>query len=246
MSSKKLRVPGRYERPAELRAPLGDRATEAGIRLGFTAANRANAAVLRDRPQPLNRRRQPVATLESAGTLERVEVVEAGTARAAKGATMTIDIIRSGWNNPGTRYYPAAVLERDVPLIYGPSTQMFIDHPTATQRDDQPERSLQTLAAVFTGTPYPVQEADGRVVMRVEARVYSRWQDFLSEAQNDIGVSINGGGDAAYGEREGRSGMILETLTYGQSVDFVTKPGAGGRIIALLEADRPISTAGTG
>lgn len=249
MSRPKLRVPGRYERPAEMRPALGDRATEAGIRAGWHEANRRNAAALRIAPQPLNRRRRQVATVESATTLERVEILEAtrGAAKpTGKPAEMTIDIIRSGWNKARSRYYPSDVLERDVPAVYPAGTHMYIDHPTATQRDDQPERSLQTLAAVFTSTPYPVQEADGRVIMRVEARVYSRWQGFLSEAKDDIGVSINGNGDGHYGTAEGNDGMILEQLTHGQSVDFVTKPGAGGRIVALLESDRQVTTVEAG
>lgn len=45
MSRKKLRVPGRYERPAALRGPLGDKMTEAGIRDGYAASVRARGMV---------------------------------------------------------------------------------------------------------------------------------------------------------------------------------------------------------
>lgn len=182
-----------------------------------------------------------VSTRESASTLEHVEVVEAEAGgRISKGknpATITVDIIRSGWNKNGTRYYPADVLERDIPLVYPKGTHQYINHPSVTEQDDRPERSLYDLAAVFIETPYAVREGD-RTVMRVAARVYSRHRQFLEEAQSDIGVSINGNGDGEYGEREGRSGVVLERLTHGSSVDFVTKPGAGGRIIALVEAAR--------
>jgi len=255
MSRRGLRIPGRYERPPQLRAPLGaaGAATEAGIRDGYVAAAlaRQNARDLERRyaAGEIDEQGRPrelvaagaIATVESAGTLERVDLVEGdagGRVRAGKSpATVTIDIIRSGWNSSGTRYYPADVLERDVPTVYPAGTQMFINHPGMVEAEDRPERSLYDLAAVFTGTPYAVQEGD-RTVMRVEARVYSRHRDFLAEAQNDIGVSINGNGDGEYGTREGRSGLILERLTYGKSVDFVTKPGAGGRIVALIEAAR--------
>lgn len=40
MSRKKLRVPGRYERPAGHRAALGDHAGEAAIRRQYAIANR--------------------------------------------------------------------------------------------------------------------------------------------------------------------------------------------------------------
>lgn len=247
MSRQKLRIPGRYERPAALRGPLGDQDTEAGIRAGYTAGVRfrqnvraltaAHAAGQVGEPRELVN----VATVESAGTRERIEISEADAggrvSAGTKPATVTVDIIKSGWNKSGSRYYPAEVIERDIPKVYGTGTQMYINHPSVTEQDDRPERSLYDLAAVFIETPYAVQEGD-RTVMRAAARVYSRHKQFLEEAQSDIGVSINGNGDGEFGEREGRSGLVLERLTHGSSVDFVTKPGAGGRIIALVEAAR--------
>lgn len=238
---RKLRVPGRYEREPRLRGPLGDPVVEAGIRDGFTAALRVNQA-----GRARAGGRVQVATVEGdTGMLERVEIAEASTGgvKAVKGkpSEVTIDIIRSGWNKSGSRYYPAEVIERDVPLVYPVGTQMFINHPGQEESEDRPERSLYDLAAVFTSTPYAVREGD-QVVMRSTARVFSRHREFLEEAHKDIGVSINGNGDGSITEREGRTGLVLERLTYGQSVDFVTKPGAGGRIIALMEADRPTTT----
>jgi hypothetical protein len=280
MSNKrKLRVPGRYERPAELRAPLGDRAGELGARAGYREGNAARAA-MRSAPAPTastpeelfldvfrgaaararaaGRAVPTVATVESApgaGTLavarrgalalhESVggRVTEAPT-DTATGRMVTIDVIRSGWNSSGTRYYPADVLERDVPRVYRKGTQMYIDHPTATEGEDQPERSLKTLAGKFIDDPWTVREDDGTVVMRTTAKVFGPWQPLIREAWDTIGVSINGNGRGDYGTREGRDGLIIDELTYGRSVDFVTVPGAGGRVLGLLESDRPFSSA---
>lgn len=188
--------------------------------------------------------RHLVATVESAATAERVELHESaagGGIREAKpgaGGTYVVDVIRSGWNTSGSRYYSPAVLERDVPRVYPKGTQMFIDHPAASEQNERPERSLTTLAAVFTDDPWPVREDDGSVVMRTTVRVFGPWQPFIAEAWPHIGVSINGHGTGEYGEREGRQGLVLEELTYGQSVDFVTRPGAGGRVVGLMEAAR--------
>ncbi|GLY08257.1 hypothetical protein [Actinoplanes sp. NBRC 101535] len=159
------------------------------------------------------------------------------------GRLIPIDVIRSGWNRSGSRYYPDTVLERDVPVQYPAGTQMYIDHPTASEDADLPERSLRTLAAVFEEDPYPVREADGRLVMRTTARVFAPWQPLIREAWETIGVSINGTGNGEYGTAEGRDGLIIEALTSGRSVDFVTVPGAGGRILALMESDRSGETA---
>jgi hypothetical protein len=266
MSRLKTRVPGRYERPAELRPPLGDRRTEQQIRRHFRNTVRELAGQQRAERAAVTLTRQlidsgrvvvvdeppaEVATVESAGTLAVAkrgalplrESVGGAIAEAPKdtasGRMVTIDVIRSGWNSSGSRYYGADVLERDVPKVYGPGTQMYIDHPSAAEGDDRPERSLQTLAGVFTDTPWAVREADGTLVMRTTARVFGPWQPLIREAWEAIGVSINGNGRGDYGTAEGREGLIIEELTYGRSVDFVTVPGAGGRVLGLLESDRP-------
>lgn len=191
------------------------------------------------------RHRGLVATVEAAGTAVQLHEVAGGAITEAPrkgdaaGRLISLDIIRSGWNSSGTRYYPAEVLERDIPKCYpGGSTHMHVDHPSASEADDRPERSLTTLAAVFTDTPHAVREADGTVVMRTTARVFGPWQGFIAEAWEHIGVSINGHGSGDYGTREGREGLILDALTHGQSVDFVTRPGAGGRVLGLLESAR--------
>lgn len=205
-------------------------------------------ADLGEMPYGLEHRRiQPLpgfVTVESAPAAPPLlDLVEAGGAvREAKSdgprGVYVIDIIRSGWNTSGSRYYPAEVLERDVPKTYPAGSHMYIDHPARSEDEDRPERSLTTLAATFLETPWAVQEADGRTVMRTTARVFSTWQPLIREAWPVIGVSINGNGHGEWGEREGRSGTIVEELTYGRSVDFVTKPGAGGRVVGLLESAR--------
>jgi hypothetical protein len=267
----KIRVPGRYERPANLRAELGDVAAEAGIRDGYRAGVAARARVARERRLPacdgpggpvsapavlppggVRGGRAEPATVESVATAERgdVELHEAaGSIREAKpgaGGVYVIDVIRSGWNLSGSRYYAAEVLERDVPKVYGAGTQMFVDHPSASEADDRPERSVTTLAAVFLEAPWAVREDDGRVTMRTTARVFSPWQPLIAEAWPHIGVSINGHGRGDFGEAEGRTGLIMEELTYGQSVDFVTRPGAGGRVVGLMESARAAAASPAG
>lgn len=199
-----------------------------------------------------HRRLQPVATVESTAVAERVELHEAttgGAIREAKpgaGGTYVIDVIRSGWNTSGSRYYSPTLLERDVPKVYPKGTHMFIDHPRTSDATEQPERSLTTLAAVFLEDPWAVREDDGSVTMRTTARVFAPWQTFVAEAWPHIGVSINGQGHGDHGEAEGRHGLLVEELTYGQSVDFVTRPGAGGRVVGLLESAREAAASPAG
>lgn len=164
----------------------------------------------------------------------RETVVEAiREAPSGTPATVDIQIIQAGWNKSGTRFYPADVLARDVPKVYPAGTHMYLDHPTPTEEAEIPERSVTRLAAVFTAAPY---STDGGRTMRARARVFAPHREFVAEAWRDIGVSINGDGEGQWGERDGRHGLIIEALTHGRSVDFVTKAGAGGRILQLLES----------
>lgn len=273
MSRPKTRVPGRYERPAEFRPALGDRAGELGVRDGYKqgvrvrAQNyRAGLAAARMADDLITSGRVTVVDEDqAAGPLEVATVENAGVATIARrgalplreavggriteapkdtasGRLITIDIIRSGWNTSGSRHYGADVLERDVPTVYPKGTQMYIDHPSTTEGDDRPERSLQTLAGVFVDTPWAIREDDGTVVMRTTARVFAPWQPLIREAWDTIGVSINGNGRGDYGTAEGREGLVIDQLTYGRSVDFVTVPGAGGRVLGLLESHQPFDS----
>lgn len=275
MSRRKLRIPGRYERPAFMRAPLGDHWAEAQIQAAHIAGNRnrvaqqqaaasARHAQLRshdDDPhaQLLHEVRKGLslpqfATVESAGVLDRPAeltvresvgvAINEQPGEGPTGRLIPVDVIKSGWNSSGSRYYPADVLERDVPKVYPKGTQVFIDHPRLSEQDDIPERSLTTLAGKFVDDPWPVREADGSVTMRTTVRVFAPWQPLIREAWDSIGISINGGGRGEHGTRDGREGTIIESLTYGRSVDFVTMPGAGGRILGLMESHRPFATPG--
>lgn len=163
------------------------------------------------------------------------ETVPAAIREAPGGNPLTVDVqlIEAGWNKPGTRWYPPDVLARDIPKVYPRGTHMYLDHPTVSEEMELPERSVTRLAAVLASDPYTT---DGGRTMRATARVFAPHREFVTEAWRDIGLSINGDGHGQPGEREGRKGLIIEALTHGRSVDFVTRPGAGGRIVQLLES----------
>lgn len=163
------------------------------------------------------------------------ETVTGAIREAPSGSPLTVDvqIIEAGWNKSGSRFYPAEVLARDVPRVYPAGTHMYLDHPTLTEEAELPERSVTRLAAVLAEDPYTT---DGGRTMRARARIFAPHREFLAEAWRDIGVSINGEGDGQWGEKDGRQGLIIESLTAGRSVDFVTRAGAGGRILQLFES----------
>lgn len=157
---------------------------------------------------------------------------EAATPADGPQGRIAVGIINPGWGSSG--YYSADVLEaaaRD--RVFPAGTHMYINHPTATESFERPERDLNTLAAVLT------EDArwDGNTLV-AEAQVFSTWREPIAEMADVIGVSIRGAAEVEEGEAEGRRGRIITRLVEGSSVDFVTKAGRGGKILQVLESAR--------
>ena len=162
----------------------------------------------------------------------------AGVVAPVTGKTQLVTLITPGWGSSG--YYSAEALQQAVADRVWPSrTQMYIDHPTAEEQHVRPERSLQTLAAVLVEDAYWNSQESA---VQAKARVFPRWREDLTEmAETDtVGVSIYTMAESEPGEAEGRQGMIVKRLVADprNTVDYVTQPGRGGRVSAVLEAAR--------
>jgi len=165
----------------------------------------------------------------------------------AKDGTVSIKIIQPGWNmsNP-SRYYPAEILRRDGATAFPSGTHMYWNHPTESEQSERPEGDLCNLAAVFVSNPaYDDAGPDGPGSY-VKAKAFGEYKHALQELAPHIGVSINAGGYAVDGEVEGREGKIVTELLpvrplsssksmAASTVDFVTRPSAGGHILQLFE-----------
>lgn len=158
-------------------------------------------------------------------------LTEAASVPAGRGQRRKITIISEGWGSSG--YYSREVLARDGPRIFPVGTHMYLDHPTATEEMERPERSVRDLAARIATTP---RMEGGSLV--AEADIFAHWVPTIDALADDIGVSIRARGESEPGEAEGRSGLIIKSLDEGLSVDFVTRAGRGGRIGNLIEAAR--------
>lgn len=112
--------------------------------------------------------------------------------------------------------------------LFTPGTHMYFDHPTLSEDWERPERSIKDLAGVFESgaqiMPDGSLEADIKVYPTANAVIKERWAD--------IGVSINGWS----ADEIGPDGVV-PVLAGIQSVDFVTKAGAKGAILEVLESD---------
>ena len=157
----------------------------------------------------------------------------AEAASPAKGSGMLdIVFITEGWGSSG--YYGAEMLEAAAKdNVYPAGTQMFINHPTATEADERPVRDLAHLAAVLTEDATYDESVKG---LRGPVKTFPAWRESLAEMAPHIGVSIRAAADVEEGEAEGRQGIIVTRLTEGLSIDFVTKAGRGGHIVEVLES----------
>lgn len=153
-----------------------------------------------------------------------------------KDGTTTVKIIQPGWGSSG--YYSAEMLERDGPKVFSKGLHMYVDHPTAEEALQRPERSIKDLAAVLeSDATYQANGAAGPGLY-ADAKVLPAFAEHLEALAPHIGTSIRAGGKTVVGEAEGKRGPIIESIVSAQSVDFVTKPGAGGQVLQLFEAAR--------
>lgn len=135
------------------------------------------------------------------------------------------------WGSSG--YYSREMLERDGPQVWPYGTQVFLDHPGIAEQHDRPERSVRDLAGKIVTAP--VYEGDG---LYADVEFYPHMAPVIEAMWEDVGMSIRAAGTAEHGERDGRSGPVITSLSEGVSVDVVTRAGAGGKLVALLESAR--------
>ena len=166
---------------------------------------------------------------ETAGTV----VTPGGS---ATGGRYQVLCISEGKGSSG--YYPKATLQEAARngLIKAGQTMAYLDHPSATEAMDRPERSVRDLAGVFTSDATWSDEHNGLVA---EMRVFAPYQPLLSEMADVIGLSIRGDGEIEM--REGQ--RTVTQLAHIESVDFVTRAGRGGKVLQLLESARTLTEA---
>lgn len=153
------------------------------------------------------------ATTDKTGKLWRIRIIESNV-------------------RGSSAYYPADVLERDGAKAFPKGTPMYINHPTADEKWNQPERDVTKLAGYLATEAQP--EADG---LWADAYIYADHREWLMERAEHIGLSIVARGEV----EETADGPQLVSLTVGQSVDLVTKAGAGGKFVEVLESAKPNS-----
>lgn len=136
-----------------------------------------------------------------------------------------IRIIAPGRGSTGM--YTAPNLAESAPLFV-PGTHMFFDHQTMTEDWERPERSVRDLAGVFESGAEIMPDGS----LEADIKVYPSVNGIIRERRADIGVSING-----WSVDEIGPDGVVPPLAGIQSVDFVTRAGAKGAVLEVLESD---------
>lgn len=179
------------------------------------------------------------ATTPTNDTTLLIESVAMPLAEKAVRRDGTFDmlVIKPGWGSSG--YYSKEMLKRDGPRAFPKGTHMFTDHPTEAEDRARPERSIKDLGGVIESTPVFKEDGWGGPGLYADAKPIGTMDaKMLDSIAPHIGVSIRAHGKVKEGEAEGKKGPIIEELTQGHSVDFVTRAGAGGSVRSLIESAR--------
>jgi hypothetical protein len=164
--------------------------------------------------------------VESAATCENIVLREAK-------ADYEIKLIAPGKGS--SAFYPAEVLRRDGPNVFKSGTHVYLNHQTAAEEAARPEGDVKNLAGVLTTTArYEESHAKGPGLY-ARMKVFADHAQMVEEKAAHVGMSIRASGVAEASRKQ--DGLpVLKELTSAESVDVVTRAGAGGMI--LTEAAR--------
>jgi hypothetical protein len=127
-------------------------------------------------------------------------------------------------------YYPPATLKAAAAdKVFKRGTQMFwVDNTTHGSGVEDPER----LAAVLETDAEWLDNGRDGAGLYATAAVFSDYETKVLEKGRHIGLSIVGSGDVTEGDLpSGKRGRVINRITAGQSVDFVTKAGRDGKVL---------------
>lgn len=159
--------------------------------------------------------------VESAATIERIVLKEAK-------ADYEIKLIAPGKGS--SAFYPAEVLKRDGPKVFKAGTHVYLNHPTAAEEAQRPEGDVKNLAGVLSSTAVFHETHAKGPGLYARMKVFADHGQMVEEKAAHVGMSIRASGNAESGKA--KDGLpILKELVSAESVDVVTRAGAGGMIL---------------
>ena len=145
-----------------------------------------------------------------------------------------VKIIRPGPGNMRDRfYYTQEAIESSIDVFSG--KKMYKNHLTKSQEQANGGQPRSVDDWVATMKEIWVDESGNALggITFVD-------DDFFAKAKkgkDDLGVSVRGRVRARPGSVNGESYNVVESFTYGGSVDFVTEAGAGGGFVSIAESE---------
>lgn len=125
-------------------------------------------------------------------------------------------------------FYPAAAVERSAgKFVEG--THIYANHMSADEQATRPEGDVNNLIGVLASTA--VFKEDG---LYADIKIFEDKRAWLMERADHIGLSIRAEG--AVEESDGVPTLVEISKVH--SVDVVTKAGAGGKFVSILESAR--------
>lgn len=128
-------------------------------------------------------------------------------------------------------YYPAETIRRDGPKIFKKGTPMYLDHQTPDEKTHKPFGSVTTYAGNLAEDA--VYENDG---LYANIEVFEHQMPLIKSLKDHIGISIRATGITRNETIDGKTVPVFKELIEARSADFVVKPGAGGKIMSILES----------
>jgi hypothetical protein len=163
--------------------------------------------------------------------MKNVEINESlGTVGELTGRRLKIRLIE-GDKLGSSAYYPADVVRRDGPKVFTKGTPMFIDHQTPEEKALRPFGSVGTFVGELAEDAY--YENDG---LYGDVEVFEDAAPMIKARMSRIGISVRANVVAEEGVINGKRVPIAQQFTSARSVDFVMRPGAGGKIVSILES----------
>lgn len=142
-------------------------------------------------------------------------------------------LIEAGTNMGKKRHYPKDTIREAAPSFAG--LKMYLDHPTPTEDKEKPERSISDWLSTVVESWYE----DGKAMGRIKVHDDWLWTQLKDSVfREHIGLSINASGKRYFRNIEGQNMEVIEQIVSPRSVDWVTEPGARGRVEYLLESQK--------
>lgn len=155
---------------------------------------------------------------------------------------LTATFLTPGFNRSGMRYYKREAIQESVESGLWNGLKMFHNHASNRELSERPERSLSDWVSTVKETWVDPMTGAGKARIKVCRGWFANFLKELQEndALSDVGLSIFANGRTKVDTVEGRRTTVVEGFHQARSIDWVTEPGAGGRVDALWESFQPI------